>query len=112
MTMELDNKTSSFIGDFMVNNAKSIVMCVAFIVGLYIQHQANCMKIEQLEAQLATINAKLEQQYTKLDNVKLDKSVFEATMRQFSEMSTDIRSIREQLEDDLRDRKYDDVEKR
>lgn len=102
--MELDKKTSSFIGDFMVNNAKSIVMCVTFVVGLYVQHQANNMKIAQLETQLATVNARLEQQYTKLDNVKLDKTVFEATMRQFSEMSTDIRSIREQLEEDLRAR--------
>lgn len=88
----------------MVNNAKSIVMCVTFVVGLYVQHQANNMKIAQLETQLATVNARLEQQYTKLDNVKLDKTVFEATMRQFSEMSTDIRSIREQLEEDLRAR--------
>lgn len=87
-------------------------MCVAFAVGLYMQHQANNMKIEQLQSQLVAINARLEQQYTKLDNVKLDKAVFEATMRQFSEMSTDIRSIREQLEADLRDRDIDYVEKR
>jgi paraquat-inducible protein B len=110
--MNLDAKTSSFIGDFVVNNAKSIVMCVAFAVGLYMQHQANNMKIEQLQSQLVAINARLEQQYTKLDNVKLDKAVFEATMRQFSEMSTDIRSIREQLEADLRDRDINYVEKR
>lgn len=110
--MNLDAKTSSFIGDFVVNNAKSIFMCVAFAVGLYMQHQANNMKIEQLQSQLVAINARLEQQYTKLDNVKLDKAVFEATMRQFSEMSTDIRSIREQLEADLRDRDINYVEKR
>lgn len=94
----MDNKTNSAIGEFFVNNIKTIVMCVAFVGGLYLQHQANTIKIEQLEQQLGQVNSHLDQQYAKLDNVKLDKAVFEATLRQFSEMSTDIRSIRERLE--------------
>lgn len=90
--------TNSAIGEFMVSNIKTIVTCVAFIGGMYLQHQANSMKIEQLEQQIAQANIRLDQQYAKLDNVKLDKAVFEATIRQFSEMSTDIRQIRERLE--------------
>lgn len=90
--------TNSAIGEFMVSNIKTIVTCVAFIGGMYLQHQANSMKIEQLEQQIALANIRLDQQYAKLDNVKLDKAVFEATIRQFSEMSTDIRQIRERLE--------------
>lgn len=101
MTRNVDDKVNSYLGEFILNNGKTIVACVAFVVGLYVQHQANNVKIEQLENQLATVNARLEQQYTKLDNVKLDKAVFEATMRQFSEMSADIRSIREQLESEM-----------
>lgn len=94
----MDKKTTSALGEFMLNNARTIIMCVAFIVGLYLQHQANTMRINNLESQIQVITSRQEQQYTKLDNVKLDKAVFEATMRQFSEMSTDIRSIRDQLE--------------
>lgn len=94
----MDNKTNSAVGEFILNNARTIVMCVAFAVGLYLQHQANTMRIQQLEDQITVIAAREEQQYAKLDNVKLDKAVFEATMRQFSEMTVDIRSIREQLE--------------
>lgn len=94
----MEEKSNNAIGEFLVNNLKTIVTCVAFVGGLYIQHQANIIKIEQLEHQIAQANARLDQQYTKLDNVKLDKAVFEATMRQFSEMSTDIRQIRERLE--------------
>ncbi len=90
--------TNSAIGEFMVSNIKTIVTCVAFIGGMYLQHQANSMKIEQLEQQIVQANIRLDQQYAKLDNVKLDKAVFEATIRQFSEMSTDIRQIRERLE--------------
>lgn len=94
----MDEKETKTVSEFLVNNLKTIVTCVAFVGGLYIQHQANVIKIEQLEHQLAQVNSRLDQQYTKLDNVKLDKAVFEATMRQFSEMSTDIRQIRERLE--------------
>ena len=35
--------------------------------------------------------------------MKLDKAVFEATMRSFADMSTDIRQIRDRLEDILGD---------
>lgn len=94
----MTEKTNSAIGEFLTNNIKTIVTCIAFIGGLYLQHQANTMKIEQLELEITKANQRLDQQYAKLDNVKLDKAVFEATMRQFSEMSTDIRQIRERLE--------------
>lgn len=94
----MNEKTNSAIGEFLVNNAKTIVACLTFAGGLFIQHQANTMKIEQLEQEITKMNQRLDQQYAKLDNVKLDKAVFEATMRQFSEMSTDIRQIRERLE--------------
>ena len=94
----MTEKSNSAIGEFLINNVKTIVTCVAFVGGLYLQHQANTMKIEQLELEIVKANQRLDQQYAKLDNVKLDKAVFEATMRQFSEMSTDIRQIRERLE--------------
>lgn len=94
----MNETANSVIGEFLMNNIKTIITCIAFVGGMYLQHQANTMKIEQLEQQIAQANARLDQQYAKLDNVKLDKAVFEATIRQFSEMSTDIRQIRERLE--------------
>lgn len=95
---DMNENTNSAIGEFLMNNIRTIVTCIAFVGGMYLQHQANTMKIEQLEQQIAQANTRLDQQYAKLDNVKLDKAVFEATIRQFSEMSTDIRQIRERLE--------------
>lgn len=97
------SQANSFIGDFIVANFKTIVACFCFAVTLYIQHQQNMAKIEQLENQLALTNAKLEAQYVKLDDMKLDKAVFEATMKQFTEMSVDIRQIRDRMEDILGD---------
>ncbi len=99
----MDNKTNSLIGDFIIRNFKSIMACVIFVCGLYIQYQASMMKIEQLEREVAIVKAQVDAQYIKLDNMKLDKAVFEATMKQFADMSTDIRQIRDRLEDVLSD---------
>lgn len=91
------SQANSYISDFITNNVKTIVACICFVVTLYVQHQQNMSKITQLESQLALTNAKLETQYVKLDDTKLDKAVFEATMKQISEMSVDIREIRDRV---------------
>ena len=96
-------KTNSLIGDFVVNNIKTIFTCVVFVCGLYIQYQASMMRMELMEKEIAQIKASIDDQYTKLDNMKLDKTVFEVTMRQVTDMSTDIREIRDRLEDILGD---------
>lgn len=93
------NNVSSSIGEFITNNLRTIVMCGAFLIGMYLQHQANTMRIEALENELVKVNVQLDAQYARLDNMKLDKAVFEATMKQFTDMSQDIRQIRERMED-------------
>jgi len=98
----MDNKTNSLIGDFVLRNLKTIIACIVFICGTYLQYQASMMKIEQMEKELTRVKAQVDAQYIKLDNMKLDKAVFEATMKQFTDMSADIRQIRDRLEDTLR----------
>ena len=93
--MTMADKTANFI----TQNLKLIVTIATFLVGLYIQHRANTMEIERLQREVARIDGRLDAQYSRLDNVKLDKSVFEATIQQFSTMSNDIRDIRMSLED-------------
>ena len=101
--MIMDNKTNSFIGDFMVKNIKTISTCIIFVCGIYLQYQASMMKIEQMEREVLQLKSQLDAQYVKLDNMKLDKAVFEATMKQFVDMSADIRQIRDRLEDIMGD---------
>lgn len=98
------DKTNSILGDFILKNTKTIVSCVIFMCGLYVQYQASMMKIAQLEKEMSQIKTQINDQYMKLDNMKLDKAVFEATMKQFADMSTDIRQIRDRLEDMMDDR--------
>lgn len=99
----MDNKTNSIIGDFVIHNAKTIFTFIVFVCGLYIQYQASMMRIDQMKKEIAQIKVQVDDQYVKLDNMKLDKAVFEATMRSFADMSTDIRQIRDRLEDILGD---------
>ncbi len=99
----MESKTNSIIGDFIINNAKSIFTFIIFVCGLYIQYQASMMRIDNMEKEIAQIKVQIDDQYVKLDNMKLDKAVFEATMRSFIDMSTDIRQIRDRLEDILGD---------
>lgn len=101
--IDMETKASSWIGDLVMNNMKTIVTFVIFVCGLYVQYQASMMRIDSMEKEIVSLKIKVDDQYVKLDNMKLDKAVFEANMRQISDMSTDIRQIRDRLEDLLGD---------
>ena len=87
---------------FFIDNAKMITGIFIFLVGLYVQHEMNTQRIDELEVQYKQIDSRMDQQYQKIDAIKLDKSVFEATVKQFSTMSDDIREIRNDLKEVLK----------
>lgn len=89
---------------FFIDNAKMITGIFIFLVGLYVQHEMNTQRIDELEVQYKQIDSRMDQQYQKIDVIKLDKSVFEATVKQFSTMSDDIREIRNDLKEVLKDK--------
>ena len=89
---------------FFIDNAKMITGIFIFLVGLYVQHEMNTQRIDELEVQYKQIDSMMDQQYQKIDAIKLDKSVFEATVKQFSTMSDDIREIRNDLKEVLKDK--------
>ena len=97
----MDNNANSLVGDFIIRNLKTIATCIVFVCGIYLQHQSSMIKIERMERDLVQMRAQLDVQYAKLDNMKLDKAVFEATMKQFTDMSIDIRQIRDRLDNML-----------
>lgn len=91
--------------DFIVKNFKVIAICITFFVGLYVQHRVNTQRITNLEIEYKALNTKLDSQYQKIDAIKLDKSVFEASLRQFQSMGDDIREIRDNLNEVLENKK-------
>ena len=93
------DKTATFIAQ----NFKTIASCVGFVLAFYVQYQVNMLRVTQLENEIVKMHAQLDTQYQKLDAIKLDKSVFEATIKQWASMSQDIREIRNTLEGVLKE---------
>ena len=87
------DKTSEFLS----NNFKLLLVCSSFVVGIYVQHINNTNQIDALEAKYTTLDQKLDSPFQKIDAIKLDKAVFELTIKQFSTMREDIRAIRQDL---------------
>ncbi len=99
----MTSEARSPFGEFVLRNFKPIFTALVFVCTIYVQHELSMQKIEHQQQELAQIRQQVEAQYIKLDNMKLDKAVFEASMRQIAEMSVDIRQIRDRLEDVLGD---------
>lgn len=87
------------IAECAIRNFKTICMIAAFLVGVYIQHQMNTAEIKELQTKQIELEAKLDHNVQRLDQMKLDKAVFNETLRQFASMSTDIREIRSRIDE-------------
>ena len=48
---------------------------------------------------------KLDDQYKKIDAIKLDKTVFEATMTQFTSMRDDLKEVRSDVKELLKNKR-------
>ncbi len=70
----------------MTENFKFLVVIISFLVTMYAQHTTNTSHIAELTIRCQTLEAKIQDQYDKIDAIKLDKAVFEATMTQFTQM--------------------------
>jgi hypothetical protein len=70
-----------------------------------VQHTANTSKITELEIKSNGLESKIEDQYKRIDAIKLDKAVFEANMLQFTSIQTDLREMRADIKELLKDKR-------
>lgn len=91
--------------NFLLNNLKLVVMIICFFVTLYIQHIENISKLKELDNKYNLLEIKVDAQYKKIDDIKLDKSVFEATMTQVTAIRDDIKEIRSDIKSILREKR-------
>ena len=54
-------------------------------------------KLRELDYKYKYLESKVDDQYKKIDAIKLDKSVFEATMVQMTSIRDDIKEIRSDI---------------
>ena len=88
--------------EFVLNNFKTLAIVLSFAVTMYVQHVTNIQKINELTVRCSTLELKIEDQYQKIDAIKLDKAVFEATMTQFTSMRSDLKEMRTDIKELLK----------
>lgn len=88
--------------EFVLNNFKTLAIVLSFAVTMYVQHVTNIQRINELTIRCSSLELKIEDQYEKIDAIKLDKAVFEATMTQFTSMRSDLREMRSDIKELLK----------
>lgn len=82
------------VKDFILKNFKMLSIALSFIVTMYVQHLSNTAQISELKVRCDDLELKINDQYERIDAIKLDKAVFEATMTQLTLMQSDLREMR------------------
>lgn len=91
--------------EFVLNNFKTLAIMLSFILTMYVQHLTNIQRINELTVKCSSLEIKIEDQYEKIDAIKLDKAVFEATMTQFTSMRSDLKEMRTDIKELLKNMK-------
>lgn len=87
------------IKEFVQSNFKSLILIISFLVTMYVQHVNNTNQITELKGRCQGLEMRIQDQYERIDAIKLDKAVFEATMTQFTSIQTDIREMRSDIKE-------------
>ena len=91
------------IREFVLNNFKTLAIVLSFVVTMYMQHVNNTQKINELTVKCSALELKIQDE--KIDAIKLDKAVFEATMTQFTSMRSDLKEMRTDIKELLKSMK-------
>lgn len=83
--------------DFVSKNIRVIVIVLSFLLTMYIQHLNNTREITELKLKCESLETQIRDQYDRIDAIKLDKAVFEATITQFTAIQNDLHEIREDI---------------
>lgn len=87
------------VKEFILSNFKTLFLILSFVLTMYVQHMNNTAQIGELKSKCAGLELKIQDQYDRIDAIKLDKAVFEATMTQFTSIQTDIREMRSDIKE-------------
>jgi hypothetical protein len=74
-----------------------ITVVLSFLLTMYVQHLNNTRQIQELEHRCDRLEEKIQDQYDRIDAIKLDKAVFEATITRFNSIQNDLHEIREDI---------------
>lgn len=90
------------IKTILSENFRTIMVALSFAVTVYVQQVVNTKHIEEMTMHINVLEAKVQDQYERIDAIKLDKAVFEATITQLTSLQTDIREMRKDIKELLK----------
>lgn len=90
------------IKNFVIRHFKTIAVIASFLLTMYIQHMNNIRQLGELTGKCAMLEGKIQDQYDRIDAIKLDKAVFEATMMQFNSVRNDLHELRADIRELLK----------
>lgn len=88
--------------NFAARHIRMIAVVLSFVLTLYIQHVNNTRQIAELRIKCNDLDARIKDQYERIDAIKLDKAVFEATMTQLTSVQNDLHEIRADIRELLK----------
>lgn len=88
--------------EFVIKYFKIIVVVLSFSLTLYIQHINNTAQIARWKLKCVGMETEIKKQYDRINAMKLDKSVFEATMMQLNTLQNDLHEIRADIRELLK----------
>lgn len=81
---------------------RTLIVALSFVITMYVQHVTNTAQITELTTTCERLELRIVDQYDKIDAIKLDKAVFEATLTQFTLMHSDLREMRTDIKELLK----------
>lgn len=95
-------KRNNIFADIIQNNTREVFVVVCFCVGLYLNNQLNTVQIVELKKNLEFLEIKQAESYKKIDEIKLDKAVFKATMNQLTPIQDELKEVRTDIKEILK----------
>lgn len=100
--MEDKNRKYASFGEVISKNFQVVMVILGMIGTIYVSSKLHTVQIEDLNKKINSLEIRLEDSYQKIDEIKLDKAVFQVTMSQLSPIQEELRELRADIKEILK----------
>lgn len=100
--MEDKNRKYASFGEVISKNFQVVMVILGMIGTIYVSSKLHAVQIEDLNKKINSLEIRLEDSYQKIDEIKLDKAVFQVTMSQLSPIQEELRELRADIKEILK----------
>lgn len=100
--MEDKNRKYASFGEVISKNFQVVMVILGMIGTIYVSSKLHTVQIDGLNKKINSLEIRLEDSYQKIDEIKLDKAVFQVTMSQLSPIQEELRELRADIKEILK----------